>query len=123
MQKKQTPALNRCRAASLAAAFGVISLLANSVEGADYLVANATDILLSISKLQPGDTVTMRNGIWVDASILFTGNGSSGNPITLRAETPGQVILSGESSLRLAGNYLVVDGLKFTSGYLIAGDV
>ena len=34
-------------------------------------------------------------------------------PITLRAQTPGQVILNGNSKINISGNWLVVDGLKF----------
>ena len=49
--------------------------------------------------------------------ILFTGEGEKGNPIRLTAQTKGKVILSGQSNLRLAGNYLEVSGLVFKDGY------
>src|SRR5690606_5936821 len=38
-------------------------------------------------------------------------------PITLKAETPGEVILTGVSSLTVDGEYLVVDGLYFKDGF------
>lgn len=53
----------------------------------------------------------MTNGTWTDQAITFRGSGTSANPITLRAETPGKVLLTGSSSLTVAGEYLVVSGL------------
>ena len=38
-------------------------------------------------------------------------------PIVIRAATPGKVVLSGESRLRLAGSYLQVEGLSFERGH------
>ena len=43
-------------------------------------------------------------------------------PITLRAQTPGQVLLNGNSKINISGNWLVVDGLKFEGGALAADD-
>lgn len=66
---------------------------------------------------EPGDTIVLADGEWDDFEILFTGDGVAGQPITLRAETKGEVILTGQSNLRLAGDYLVVEGLVFRNGY------
>ena len=41
----------------------------------------------------------------------------------MRAHTPGQVILSGNSRLRISGHWLVVDGLRFQNGYYTNSDV
>lgn len=59
----------------------------------------------------------MRNKIWTDQHILFEGHGLRSKPIVLEAETPGRVILSGNSTLRIAGSYLTVAGLLFKKGY------
>ncbi|XOV78831.1 MAG: chondroitinase-B domain-containing protein [Aestuariibacter sp.] len=67
--------------------------------------------------LAAGDTIVLKNGTWTDFEILLSGQGSKDAPITLTAETKGQVILSGQSNLRLAGRYLVVSGLVFKNGY------
>jgi poly(beta-D-mannuronate) lyase len=53
----------------------------------------------------------MGNGIWTDQEITFKGAGTSTNRITLKAETPGRVILNGKSRLHLGGSYTGVDGL------------
>lgn len=55
----------------------------------------------------------MANGTWSDADLLFAAAGAEQRPITLRPETPGKVIITGASQLRLAGSYLVVEGLLF----------
>ena len=70
---------------------------------------------------QPGDVLTMTNGIWSNQRIQFAGNGSAAAPITLRAQTAGQVILNGNSKLNISGSYLIADGLDF-DGAMAAGD-
>lgn len=70
----------------------------------------------AVKNAAPGDTLTLANGTWEDFEIVFTGKGEADKPITLMAETPGEVILSGESSLNLSGEYLEVSGLLFKNG-------
>jgi len=71
----------------------------------------------AIKALQPGDTVVLANGEWRDFEILFVGEGTAEQPITLTAETKGEVIISGQSNLRIAGKHLVVSGLVFKEGH------
>jgi len=54
---------------------------------------------------------------WDNFEVLFTGEGTEDDPIRLRAETPGEVFLTGQSNLRLAGEWLDVSGLIFTDGF------
>ncbi|WP_252735738.1 polysaccharide lyase 6 family protein [Aestuariibacter sp. A3R04] len=88
-----------------------------SVMAETYLVKTPAEYNDAVVQLQPGDTLVLKNGVWNDFEILFTGSGNQQNPITLTAETKGRVILSGESNLRLAGKYLHVSGLVFKNGY------
>ena len=69
-----------------------------------------------MSSAQPGDVLIMTDGVWTDQVIDLAGDGNAGNPITLRAETPGGVQLNGTSQLSISGSYLVVDGLNFEGG-------
>lgn len=71
----------------------------------------------AVENAGPGDVITLANGTWEDFEILFTGQGEEGKPITLTAETKGKVILTGQSNLRLGGEYLEVSGLVFKDGY------
>lgn len=38
------------------------------------------------------------------------------NPITLTTEEPGRTYITGNSNLRIYGDYLIVDGLFFKDG-------
>jgi len=77
----------------------------------------------ALKGLQAGDTIVLANGEWKDFEILFTGTGLPDQLITLTAQEKGKVIISGQSNLRLAGEYLVVSGLVFKNGYTPTGEV
>ena len=88
-----------------------------------YLVTDQAAYGSALNNLQPGDELVLKNGTWQDFEMLFTGTGTAEQPITLRAETPGQVIISGTSNLQLAGDHLVVSGLVFRDGASPTRDV
>jgi poly(beta-D-mannuronate) lyase len=85
------------------------------------LVKVAQELNDAFVNASPGDVIVMQNGTWNNIDILVKGNGTKEKPITLKAQTPGKVIISGKSSLRLSGNHLIVDGLYFKEGYSITG--
>ena len=82
-----------------------------------FFVENQAAFNDAVERAKPGDVITLKNGIWEDFEILFTGQGEKDAPITLTAETKGEVILTGQSNLRLGGEYLEVSGLVFKDGY------
>jgi len=86
------------------------------------MVGSAREITRAMRSAVAGDTLVMRDQIWKDEQIRFEGQGTAVAPIVLKAETPGNVVLSGSSSLEIAGKYLVVDGLVFKNGHS-EGDV
>ena len=71
----------------------------------------------------PGDTIVLRNGNWTDCKIILTCKGTAGKPIVLTAEKAGAVMITGESYLRIGGDYIVVNGLDFTNGESPEGSV
>lgn len=95
----------------------VLVLMSTNVVAKQYLVEDQKAYNKLAAQLQAGDTVILKNGTWTDFEILFQGQGTEAQPITLRAETKGKVILSGQSNLRLAGEYLIASGLVFKNGY------
>lgn len=102
----------------------MIFLFASStVSAATYYISSADDLnnLVWSSTLQPGDKVIMRDGVWNNQDLWFTGVGTEQNPITLIAEHAGSVILSGNSRLVINGKWLIVDGLSFKNGYPPSG--
>lgn len=84
---------------------------------ADHLVADPAAYSAAVKKAKPGDTIILRDGVWRDFQIIFTGRGTADKPITLTAQTPGGVILSGQSNLRIGGEHLIVSNLVFRDGY------
>ena len=77
----------------------------------------------AIRTARPGDTIAIADGTYRDLRIVFSARGEERRPITLRAATPGKVVLNGASRLQIAGHDLVVDGLLFTDGAVPSGSV
>lgn len=88
-----------------------------------FVVKNQDAYKETVKRLEPGDKLILANGVWQDFEILFEGRGEEGAPISLTAETPGKVIISGQSNLRLAGEFLEVSGLIFKDGYTPTSEV
>ena len=88
-----------------------------SLVAKNYKVSNVKELNAGIKSAVAGDSIIMANGVWKDVQIVFKGNGKKGKYISLKAETPGKVLIQGESSLSLSGNWLHVSGLVFTQGY------
>ncbi len=80
------------------------------------LVTNAEELSAAIAEAEPGHEIVMANGSWKDVEIRLIGKGTADHPITLRAETAGEVFVEGASDLKLSGEYLVVSGLHFRNG-------
>jgi|SRR6185503_18365314 len=83
---------------------------------AEYRVSSAAEIARVTNELRPGDVLVMTDGPWKDQAIVLSARGASDKPITLRAETPGKVLLTGKSSLLIDGEHLVVSGLFLKDG-------
>ncbi len=101
--------------------FVFLTTIGGSLLGQTF-VSSADEIADAMETAQPGDTLIMTNGVWNNQEIDFVGMGTSSNPITLRAQTPGGVILTGVSQLRISGAHLVVDGLHFKDGTIENSD-
>ena len=84
--------------------------------GKEHRVTSAADILRITSGLRAGDVLVMTSGDWKSEAIVFQGTGTREKPITLRAEIPGKVLLTGGSTLAIDGDHLVVSGLSFSEG-------
>lgn len=98
-------------------ACALIILLAGPAMAKDILVSTQQQYKEAVDAAQSGDAIVLADGEWRDFEILFTGEGTAEEPITLRAETNGKVFITGQSNLRLAGKHLVVSGLVFKDGY------
>ena len=70
----------------------------------------------AIKKVSTGGTIILKNGEWKDVTLNAFGNGTKQNPIIVKAETPGKVLITGDSSLSIYGTYVIVSGLWFKDG-------
>jgi len=102
--------------------FGATEAMAATAAGRTLLVRDPAEFRQATADLHPGDTVVLANGTWRDARLLFKGQGRKGQPIRLTAQTAGQVVLSGQSDLRLAGEFLEVSNLVFRDGWAPGGE-
>jgi poly(beta-D-mannuronate) lyase len=83
---------------------------------AEHRVSTAAEIASAMLQAVPGDVLVMADGEWKDQAIVFTGKGTEEKPVTLRAQTPGKVRLTGNSSIAIDGEHLVVSGLFLQNG-------
>ncbi|AWV97122.1 chondroitinase-B domain-containing protein [Arcticibacterium luteifluviistationis] len=83
----------------------------------DNHVKNIDELNIAIKQAKPGSEIVLANGIWKDVQIKLYGHGTKEAPITMRAETPGEVFIEGESYLHLGGDFLIVSGLYFRNGH------
>jgi len=101
----------------------LVGLSSCNAEAEEYLVEDQEAYQEAVKRAKAGDVIRLANGTWEDFEIVFTGKGKKDKPIRLTAETKGEVILSGQSNLRMAGEYLEVSGLVFKDGYTPTSEV
>jgi len=89
----------------------------NSTPLLSSVANNKEELYKAISDAEPGANIIMANSIWKDVEIKITKSGTKDKPITLSAETPGDVLIQGQSNLQLGGDYIIVKGLYFVNGY------
>jgi len=104
-------------------AFLSLIIIPHAVVATTHQVDSASQLASICRTAQPGDTITLPNGTYTDQHFSLKATGTKERPITLRAETPGKVILNGTSRLSIGGEHLVVDGLLFRGGALESGSV
>lgn len=94
-----------------------------SAHAEDFLVRDQADYAGALKQVEAGDTIILANGEWRDFDAVITGVGTSSKPITLKAQESGKVFLTGQSSLRIGGEHILVSGLVFKDGYSPRGEV
>lgn len=78
-------------------------------------IQNAVDDNFSMT---PGETVCLASGIYSGLELSFGGAGTENLPITVAAQIPGTVNISGEVSIAMTGEYVVLQGFIFKDGSL-----
>lgn len=88
-----------------------------------YLVRTIEDFNEAAARVKPGEKIVLANGTWTDVELRLKGQGLPDKPIELTAQSPGEVVITGQSNLRFAGEYLVVSGLVFRDGHTPTSEV
>ncbi|MCB9331645.1 MAG: DUF4957 domain-containing protein [Lewinellaceae bacterium] len=101
----------------------IILLFLAACTGPTSLVHNTAEFNQAVQNAKPGDKITLANGVWKDAELVFTGTGTAEKPITLSVQEKGKVTLEGQSFLQISGEYLVVEGLVFKNGFTPTSEV
>lgn len=80
-------------------------------------VSSSSEFNTAMATAQPGDTLRIASGEYDDWVLEVEGEGTANAPITVGAEVPGEVILTGNSRLEISGRHLVVQNLAFVGTY------
>ena len=75
------------------------------------------DFHAALAAAEPGDRIVIPNGTYTDEELVLRAFGTAEKPVHLVAEEKGKVFLEGQSSLRISGEYVVVEGLVFRNGF------
>jgi poly(beta-D-mannuronate) lyase len=94
----------------------VLALFTFNTNAQEIVVSNITEYNSAIKAAKAGDIIVLKNGIWKDVKLNAYGKGNKDNPILIKAETSGKVIISGNSTLNIYGDYITVGGLWFKDG-------
>lgn len=95
----------------------------SNVQAQKTIVHTADELKAAVKGISPGNTILLADGVWKDIEIVFKGNGTKEAPITLEAQNIGKVSLEGESNFRIAGSYVIVNGLVFKNGHTPTSEV
>lgn len=80
----------------------------------DVTVNDTDSFNAALKAAKPGTIILWADGTYSDVAVKMQAAGQEGTPIILRAQTPGNVVFKGQSSITLSGSYLVVEGFSFT---------
>lgn len=108
--------------AALSALLILITLMSPASAAArDRLVRTPVELRAAITAARPGDTIRLADGEWRDVDIRFDAQGTARRPITLSGTTAGRTAITGRSTLRIAGQHLIVRNLVFRDGQPLDG--
>ena len=119
IRMKKTSLIRLKAATKLGALIGLLFVFMFSAgcQAKQIMISTQDEFAQAVKSAGPGDELVLKNGVWANFEMEFIGKGTERQPIILRAETKGQVILAGQSNLRLSGEHLLVTGLVFKDGY------
>ncbi len=92
--------------------------------GAATVSVDSIDALSdAVRNAKPGDEVVLADGEYRDVELRIFGKGEKDQPILVRAQTVGGVKITGESNMRIWGQFVTVQGFSFINGHPGTTDV
>src|SRR5438105_1288394 len=82
----------------LAPALCLLAVCARWGGAAAVRPASLAEVSTALAAAKAGDTVLIPDGTYRDQRLQLRGQGAEGQPVTLRAATPGKVLFTGRSS-------------------------
>ena len=80
----------------------------------EFRLEPGADLKPLLKQVSAGDSIVLKNGLWLDAKLTFDQLiGTAQQPVSVRSETPGQVVFTGETEFRFSGQYVTVSGFVF----------
>jgi len=101
----------------------LVAVAAISTAAAEVRRVTLPEVAATLRTAKPGDRIVVADGFYRDLGLEWRGFGAEGAPVRIEAETPGGVVVSGASTLRLAGQWLEIAGFDFRGGTAPRGAV
>lgn len=95
-------------------------LFSGAAEIAQPIVVDLTEVAKTLGSASSGDVIYVRPGEYNDVELKWR---APGVPVTVASLEPGQVKISGKSSLRISGDSLTVKGLDFCNAHPEKGNI
>jgi len=95
----------------------LLILGANAAICKNYTIHTEQEFNTISAQLKPGDNVVIANGTYGTWSLVANTIGTAAKPVTIKAETSGKVIFTGDTDhpmFQLTGEYTTLSGLTFT---------
>lgn len=93
-----------------------MAFMLQGLAGQTYLVHSVEAWSEALSKVRRGDTLVVADGVYADFEMSLRSSGKSDQPIIIRAQNLGKVIISGDSSIRIYGDHIQFSGFYFKDG-------
>lgn len=88
-------------------------LLVSTSFAAETLVSDVASFEKAAGEAKAGDVIVLKEGEWKDARLVLRASGTEDTPVTVRAQTPGKTIFTGDSRIQIGGRFVLVEGLFF----------
>ncbi|MBI9057359.1 MAG: polysaccharide lyase 6 family protein [Labilibaculum sp.] len=72
-----------------------------------------TELQTALNQANPGDTIIVKNGDYHNMLLEMNRSGNKDKRITIKAETAGKSFFTGETGIRIKGDYITFSGFSF----------